>query len=86
MELTREEFELILTQKLEQFPTKHDIEQQLSTQSQDLKVMPRVCKQNLARMVADGFEDMRERLDVREPIIEFEHKFTKLEEALHIKL
>jgi hypothetical protein len=42
--------------------------------------------EDLARMVADGFEDMRRQLDVTTQIKTFERKFQKLEEALHIKL
>ena len=42
--------------------------------------------EELARMVADGFVDIQNRLDVTAQIKAFELKFQKLEEALHIKL
>jgi len=44
------------------------------------------AKDELARMVADGFVDIQNRLDVTAQIKVFERKFQKLEEALHIKL
>jgi hypothetical protein len=42
--------------------------------------------EELARMVAEGFEDVQHRLDVQQLIQAHERKFQKLEEALHIKL
>ena len=44
------------------------------------------AQEELARMVAGGFEDVQRRLDLTAQIQIFEHKFIKLEEALHIKL
>ena len=45
-----------------------------------------VSQSELARMTKRGFDDVLERLDVREQVISFERKFRKLEETLHIKL
>lgn len=70
-ELTEERFEQILTEKLAPLATKEDVHDGV---------------EQLARMVSDGFDDMRDRLDVAEQMKAFERKFQKLEEALHIKL
>lgn len=43
-------------------------------------------QEELARMVAEGFENVQRRLDVQQLIQAHERKFHKLEEALHIKL
>lgn len=47
-------------------------------------------REELARMVSAGFEDVQKRLDVREQVAKmektFQLKFQKLEEALHLKL
>ena len=44
------------------------------------------AQEELARMVAAGFEDVQRRLDVHELIQAHALKFKKLEEALHITL
>jgi hypothetical protein len=43
-------------------------------------------QEELARMVAEGFEDVQRRLGVQQLIQAHERKFHQLEEALHIKL
>jgi hypothetical protein len=74
-ELNREYFEQHLADKLAPLATKQDI---------------REAVEELARIMNSGFEDIQHRLDVTERVhrIEttLERKFTKLEEALHIKL
>lgn len=70
-QLTEERFEQILSEKLKPLATRQDVREGI---------------EELARMVNDGFDDMRERLDVTEQLHSFERKFQKLEEALHIKL
>ncbi len=72
-ELTEERLSEILAEKLDQ-------------QTIDLKAHAVELQAELARMVNDGFDDMRERLDVTTQLKGFERKFQKLEEALHIKL
>lgn len=40
----------------------------------------------LATMVADGFDDLAKRLDVRERVDSLEKKMTKVESALNVRL
>ena len=74
-ELTREYFEQHLADKLAPLATKQDI---------------REAVEELARITNSGFEDIQQRLDVTERMHKIEttieRKFTKIEEALHIKL
>jgi hypothetical protein len=42
--------------------------------------------EELARIVSAGFEDVRERLDVRERVTQVEHKLEKIAEALHLNV
>jgi hypothetical protein len=74
-ELTREYFEQHLADKLSPLATKQDV---------------RAAVEELARITNSGFEDIQQRLDVTERMHKIEttieRKFTKLEEALHIKL
>jgi hypothetical protein len=80
MELTQE----YLDQALKNLATKDDLKE-LSTK-QDV----RDAVEELARITNSGFEDIGQRLDVTERVHKIEttleRKFTKLEEALHIKL
>ena len=62
------------------------LQQQLKAQTTDLKAYAREQTEELARLVADGFEDLQARLDLREQLAAHERKFQKLEEALHLKL
>jgi hypothetical protein len=80
-ELTKEHFEQVISG----LASKADL-QGLATK-QDLRPLATADQvQELARMVAGGFEDVQRRLDVTAKIELFEHKFQKLEDALHIKL
>jgi hypothetical protein len=80
-ELTKKHFEQVISA----LATKADLNG-LATK-EDLKRLATAEQvEELARMVADGFEDAQRRLDVTAKIELFEHKFEKLEEALHIKL
>ncbi len=72
-ELTEERLSEIVTEKLDK-------------QTTELKAHAVGLQEELARMVNDGFDDLRERLDVTAQLQTFERKFQKLEEALHIKL
>ncbi len=40
--------------------------------------------ESLARMVQEGFEDLRERIDVRERVQQLEGEMRKIKEALHV--
>ena len=70
--------------------TKEHFEQHLNTQlkSSEKRIIKRIdgAQEELARMVSGGFEDRQNRLDVKQQIQQFERKFQKLEQALHIKL
>ena len=74
-ELTKEYFEQHLAETIAPLATKEDI---------------REAVEELARITNSGFEDIQQRLDVSERVHKIEttleRKFTKLEEALHIKL
>jgi hypothetical protein len=55
----------------------------------DEKLAPLATKEQieeLARMTKYGFDDILERLDVRERMLRVEQNLSKIEEALHIKL
>lgn len=66
--------------------TKEFFEQKLGEQTRDLKAHTREQTEELARMVADGFEDIRHRLDVRERLAVVEQKLHRVEETLNITL
>ena len=82
-ELTKEYFEQALTG----LASKADL-QALATNAALAAAEQRVVKrideaqEELARMVAAGFEDVQRRLDVTEQVKSFECKFQRLEEAL----
>lgn len=81
-ELTKESFETALAG----LATKDDLT--TAIMASEKRVIKRIdeAQEELARMVASGFEDIQQRLDVTAKIERFEQKFQKLEEALHIKL
>lgn len=89
MELTKEYFDeqlktLLTKQDAKNFATKTDLKPLVTKQDLEDGV------EKLARMVNDGFEDMRSRLDVTGRVDKLEQtierKFAKLEDALHLKL
>jgi hypothetical protein len=69
-ELTKE----YLDQSLKNLPSKQDVQNIV-----DKGV------ENLARIVNAGFEDLAERLDVRERTAALEKDMARIKEALHIK-
>ena len=69
-ELTKEYFD----QSLKNLPTK-----------QDVRTMIEKGVEDLAIIVNKGFEDMSERLDVRERTAALEKDMARIKEALHIK-
>jgi tRNA A-37 threonylcarbamoyl transferase component Bud32 len=75
-ELSKEYFD----QKLSALATKHDLE----VQTKALKVYADEQTERLAAMVADGFEEVKELLDVRERVKQLESDMHKIKEALHI--
>ena len=66
--------------------TKEHFDQSLAVTEKRIVKRIDEAQEELARLVADGFEDMQRRLDVTAQMQTFERKFQKLEEALHIKL
>ena len=91
MELTKEHFD----QAIAGLVTKTELDNavaSLATKDEISGIEQRIIKrideaqEELARMVANGFEDIAQRLDVTEQLQVFERKFQKVEEALHIKL
>lgn len=66
------------------------IDQRFDKQTEELKAYADQQTEKLAGMVAEGFEEIKAQLDVRERVQKIqtmvERKFAKLEEALHIKL
>ncbi len=74
-QLTEERFEQILTEKLAPLATKEDVHREV-----------REGVEELARMVSTGFDDIRERLDVRERMTVVEQKLQRIGEALHLNL
>lgn len=87
-QLTEERFEQILSEKLAPLVTKDELQtavRPLATK-EDVSNEVRAGVEELARMVAEGFNDIRERLDVRERLTVVEQKLHRVEEALHITL
>jgi hypothetical protein len=79
-ELTKEFFEQTLKAAVAPLATAEDVretERRLMKHGADLQA-------ELARMVADGFDDMKERLDVVERVHKLESDMRQIKEALHI--
>ena len=77
-DLTKEHFD----QELKSLATKKELA------ASEERIIARIdeSQAEVARIVAGGFDDIRQQLDVSAQIKTFERKFQKLEEALHIKL
>ncbi len=71
MELTKEDFETILDRKL-------------SDQTKELKAFAAEQAEELARMVAAGFEDVQKRLDVKEQVERHEKLLFQVTQKLGI--
>lgn len=69
-----------LDQKLGTLVTKQDLE----AQTKQLKAYTDEQTEKLAAMVADGFEEVKELLDVRERVKHLEADMHKIKEALRI--
>jgi len=81
-ELTKEYFDKALKAVVAPLTTKAEL---TATEKRVIKRIDE-AQEELARMTAEGFFDVQNRLDVREVIHAHERKFKKLEEALHIHL
>jgi hypothetical protein len=79
-ELNKEYFDKVVAN----LATKQDLGP-LATK-EDVRREVREGVEELARMVAEGFEDVQRRLDVQELVQAHERKLHKIEEALHLTL
>ena len=80
MELTKEDFEKILDQKLVKLVTEEILEQKLDKQTAVLSGQI----EELARMTNHGFDDVLERLDVKERMQKLEKQMVEMRTALHL--
>ena len=76
MELTKEDFEKILDQKLLKLATKDDLKVQTKVLSEQIE--------ELARMTKNGFDDVLDRLDVKERVEKLEKDMVQMKLALHL--
>jgi len=91
MELTKEYFDQIIKnlatkEDLKPFVTKDDLKESLKAQTKELKVFAVEQTEELAHMVNGGFDDVLDRLDVRERMAKMEKKMSKLEHMLHMEV
>jgi hypothetical protein len=61
-----------------------EIDRRFDQQTKELKAYADEQTEKLAAMVADGFEEVKELLDVRERVKHLESDMQKIKEALHI--
>lgn len=61
-----------------------EVDQRFDQQTKELKAYADQQTEKLAAMVADGFEEVKELLDVRERVKHLESDMHKIKEALHI--
>jgi hypothetical protein len=64
--------------------SKEYFDQRLDEQTKQLQAYADQQTEKLAVMVADGFEEVKELLDVRERVKHLEADMQKIKEALHI--
>jgi hypothetical protein len=83
-QLTEERFEQILEQKLKGLATTAGLEKAVAPLATKEDVREGV--EELARMVSAGFDDIRDRLDVRERVSRVEHNLQRIAKELHINL
>jgi hypothetical protein len=69
---------------LKQFPTKDELNDHFEHQTRLLMAYTDQQTENLAAMVAAGFEDIKERLDVRERVTKLEKEVKKIKETAHV--
>jgi len=61
-----------------------EVDQHFDQQTKELKAYADQQTEKLAAMVADGFEEVKELLDVRERVKHLESDMQKIKEALYI--
>jgi hypothetical protein len=64
--------------------TKDDLNDRFEHQTRLLMAYTDQQTENLAAMVAAGFEDIKERLDVRERVTKLEKEVKKIKETAHV--
>lgn len=88
--LTREYFDSTIKDTVKGLTTHLDqqLDQRLNKQSEEiikeLKSFVKEENEELARMVAEGFEDITRRLDFTERIVKLEREFSELKQALRV--
>lgn len=63
--------------------TKEYFDEQLNKQTLELKNYAKEQTEDLARMVAGGFEDLQKRLDVKNDVEQLKREMKQIKEALH---
>jgi predicted nucleic acid-binding Zn-ribbon protein len=61
-----------------------EVDHRFDQQTKELRAYANQQTEKLATMVADGFEEIKELLDVRERVKHLESDMQKIKEALHI--
>lgn len=69
---------------LKQLVTKDELKDRFEHQTRLLMAYTDQQTESLAAMVAAGFEDIKERLDVRERVKQLEKEVKKIKEAAHV--
>jgi len=84
MELTKKELEQVLDQKITNLPTKDDLQKAIV--ASEKKIITRIdeAQEELARMTKSGFDDVLERLDVKERVQKLEKEMISIKTALHL--
>ena len=84
MELTKKELEQVLDQKITNLPTKDDLQKAIV--ASEKKIITRIdeAQEELARMTKSGFDDVLERLDVKERVQKLEKEMISIQTALHL--
>ena len=84
MELTKKELEQVLDQKITNLPTKDDLKKAIV--ASEKKIITRIdeAQEELARMTKSGFDDVLERLDVKERVQKLEKEMISIKTALHL--
>jgi Na+/phosphate symporter len=90
MDLTKEQFDkalkgLATKDDLKKLVTKDDLDERFEKQTRILMAYADNQVSGLAAMVADGFEEIKGLLDVRERVAQFEKEMRKIKEALQIR-
>jgi nuclear transport factor 2 (NTF2) superfamily protein len=80
MQLTKE----YLDKALEGLATRDDLDERFEKQTRILMAYTDDQVGKLAAMVADGFEEVKELLDVRERMTQLEKDMRNIKEALHV--